>query len=313
MRPNTVALTGVLLALLAAGVRADDVELRTGRTLSGKIVKEDDASVTIEWRGGEMTIQRTQIKEIRRAPPPADPAPAAGKPATKKPAETAPQRDAPPKTPRAGKSFADRLAEIEAVRLTAWTEEPSVLVTETDAKGYKVVKSDGATFMKDERPSSPAGIDSLYVRNDADYGRMIVWKDGARQLYWYRLYWNEDAKEWRVNHPDLEAFQLDSARAKALAGDVCADQNYMVAANCDVQGIRYGMQGSTSYDAAKERAKLAEDCRKAMGSDAGGQALVEFHECTIRIETAKSPADKVRGAMERRAILHRLVSASVAK
>ena len=288
MRPTTIALALVLLASLTSRVRADDVELRTGRTLSGRIVSEDDASVTIEWRGGSMTIQRTQIKEIRRAPPPADPAPAPGKappatdkPGTKKPADKAPQRDAPPKSPKPGKSFADRLAEIEAIRLAAWPEEPSVLCTDAGAKSYKVVRGDGSTLMKDERPSSPAGIDSLYVRNDADYGRMIVWKDGARQLYWYRLYWSEDAKEWRVNHPDLEAFQMDSARSNALAADVCADQNFMVAAACDVQGIKYAMQGATSYDAAKERAQLVLDCKKAMGSDAGGQCFALHLRCVL--------------------------------
>jgi hypothetical protein len=140
-----------------------------------------------------------------------------------------------------------------------------------------------------------------------------VWKDGARQLFWYRLSWHADDNEWRVTHPDLEAYQRDSARAKRLAGDVCSDQNFMVAAAGDAQAIKYGMQGSTSYDAAKERAKLVEDCRKAMGSDAGGDVLVEFHECDARIDFAKSPAEKIRGAMERRAILRRLVAATLVK
>jgi len=318
MRQNTCALAVALLSLLAAGARADDVELRTGRTLSGKIIKEDEASVTIEFKAGEMTIQRTQIKEVRKSPPPAAPATTTttGKSGTKKPADAASQRvppATPPKDAKPAKSFADRLAEIEAIHLAAWPEEPSVPCTEPEAKNYKVVRTDGSTSMRDERPSSTAGIESLYMRNDADQGAMIVWKDGARQLYWYRLYWHDDDKEWRVTHPDLEAFQLDSARAKRLAGDVCPDQGAMAAAAGDAQTIKYGMQGSTSYDAARERAKLVVDCRKAMGSDAGGDALAEFHECDARIDFAKSPAEKIRGAMERRAILRRLVAATLVK
>lgn len=321
MRPTTIVLAGVFLAFLAflaAGARADDIDLRTGRTISGKIVKEDDASVTIEWRGGTMTIERTQIKEVRRSPPPAEPAPApapsaTGKSGTRKGADNPPSRDPASKTPKAGKTLADRVTEIEAIRLVPWPEDPSLHCSEPDAKHYKIVRVDGSTAMKDDRPASPSGIEALYVRNDASYGQMIEYMNGERRMYWYRLYWNEATKEWGVNHPNLEAFQMDSALSRVVADAVCSDENARIAAFCDVQGIKYGLQGSTSYDAAKEHAKLLEDCRKAMGSDAGGQALADYHDCVVRTECAPTPADKIRGAMERRAILRRLVAATLVK
>src|SRR5688500_18871647 len=75
------AIPVVALLLLAASARADDVILHSGRTLSGRIVKETDTEITFEYRGGNMTIARTQIKEIKRGPAPegtdAPPTPAA--------------------------------------------------------------------------------------------------------------------------------------------------------------------------------------------------------------------------------------------
>src|SRR5678815_2201508 len=132
MRQNTIALVAVLLSLLAAGARGEGVGLRTGRALTGRIIKEDESSVTIELKSGEMTVQRTQIKEVRKSPPPAPPV-VTGKSGTKKAGDAASQRApqaSPPATPPApppkdmkpAKSFADRLAEMEEVRLSAWPE-----------------------------------------------------------------------------------------------------------------------------------------------------------------------------------------------
>jgi hypothetical protein len=312
MRKVIKSFAAVVLFTLAAGAVADDVEMRTGRVFSGKILKEDDTSVTIEWRGGEMTIPRQQIKDIRRTPP-AEQTAAAGKAVAKKTPETAPPPKDPPKPQKPVKTFAERLAEIEAIRLAPWPEEPAVPCTETGAKAYKIVKSDGTTSMKDDRPSSTSGVESIWLRDDADFGRTIEFKDGARQFFWYRLYWNDDAKEWRVLPAALEAFQADSSRAAALVTDLCKDQGATAAAAADAKAIRYGTQSNAAYDPAADRAKLLEDCRKAMGSDAGGDALVAWHDCESKMESAKTPAEKVTVAADRRAVLRRLVAATLVK
>jgi hypothetical protein len=319
MRLPSVALAVGLLFVLGSAARADDVDLRTGRTISGRILKEDEASITIDWRGGEMRIERSLIKEIRKNDGAAKkPAAVSGPSVTvradpKRAAESAAEKPSAKPTLRQDKSFAERLAAVEGTTLEPWPEEPAVQCTETEAKPYKVRAADGATRLADERPATAEGIDAVWVRNDAASGQSVSYADGQRVLWWYRLWWHEKDREWRPSHPNLAAFTAESSALNILAGDLCSDQHRMVAAATDGQGIGKALAGDAAYDLASLRGKLAEDCAKAMGSAPGGRALAAFHECVQRIELAKSPAEKIKAALERRAIVRELLAVTLVK
>ncbi len=59
-----VAAIGLLIFCQVAG--ADTIHLKNGRKLKGKIIEETDSSVTIEVKGGTLTISRRQIEKIEK-------------------------------------------------------------------------------------------------------------------------------------------------------------------------------------------------------------------------------------------------------
>jgi hypothetical protein len=69
MRPRTLlALTTTLVLLACVCARADSIVLKNGRTMSGTIIKETDEVVVIEVASmGRMTVERSRIREVRRA------------------------------------------------------------------------------------------------------------------------------------------------------------------------------------------------------------------------------------------------------
>ena len=66
----TACIVGVLVCLLAAGtVFADIVTLKNGRTFAGKIVSEDDKTVTLKLSFGKLVINRDEIRTIKKEEP----------------------------------------------------------------------------------------------------------------------------------------------------------------------------------------------------------------------------------------------------
>lgn len=125
------ALAAALLVVLAAGAAtADEVILKNGRRLRGRVVREDERTVVLDVKGlGEMTIERSTVKEIARsAEPPqpeSDPAPAPSpapepKPPAPRPAsrEPAPAKQTPSADP-ADPLQTKRLWKVPAGRLRA--------------------------------------------------------------------------------------------------------------------------------------------------------------------------------------------------
>jgi hypothetical protein len=72
------ALAAALVLFVAIGIAiGDDVVLHNGRRLRGRVVREDDRAVVLDVKGlGEMTIERSTVREIvRSAEPEPEPAP----------------------------------------------------------------------------------------------------------------------------------------------------------------------------------------------------------------------------------------------
>lgn len=306
MRPNGLAVVVTLVLGLAAVAAGDEVVLRNGSVLAGRIVKEDAASVTIERAGGEMTVAKADVKEIKRGAPPE------ARPPSGRDLDVG---DAPPvrtegkrATPKQGKSPEQRLEELLAIPLVPWEDEPSKPSDERDAKAYRVGRADGTVAMQDERPAKPDGIATLHVRNDADHGRRIELRDGRRQLYWYRLWWHADKAKWLVVSPQLEAFQKDCALATALADAVCVDENARIATHIDRTRLEHELLRHRTSAASTERARLRASCRIAMGSAETGDLLARVHELAVDIAFTKAPSAKIAFARERREVLRKLVA-----
>jgi hypothetical protein len=306
------SIVGAVVLLAVGSAFADDVVLKTGRTLVGRIVKEDDAKVVLEMNSGTMTLARDQIAEIRRGavPVPKDvpEAPPARKPESRKPEKKPDGKSSAP--PAAKKpSVRDKLAELEAISLAPWVREDSTLVTEPDAGNYRVQGLDGSTRMKKDRPTSPDGIDALYVCTDSVDGMHVFLVDGRPQLHWVRLYWHDDERKWTVNHPNLDLFHKERALAGRIADLCCRDENGRIAAACAESSLKHALGGGGGGAATKERAKLREACVKATGSADAGELLAQVHETDVEIEFAKRTTDKIALAMKRRGLLRRLVEA----
>jgi len=306
----------VVLCFAATVAGADEVVLTNGRSFTGTIVKEDDREIVIESRGGKLTFARSQIASVKKAPlaaPDPAPAPSPPPPPKKGGSDGSGAKSAPTTKPDAAKppkrTPADRLAELCAIRLVPWIEEESTGCDEPDAKAYKVIRADGMTSMRDERPTAPDGIDALYVRNDAMSGQAIELRDGMRRMYWYRLYWHDDTRSWTVVHPDLEAFQKDCALADRLADAACKDENGRIGAAIAEQSIKYALQKDRNSPATKERAELRKACVLATGSDAAGELLAQFHELNVDITFTRRMTEKISFAMKRRDVLRSLLAA----
>ena len=87
MRLGTLLGALFIGALLAGAARGDEVILKNGRSMRGKIVKETDKEVILKTDIGKIPFRRSQIKEVRRSKPARKPAkvePKAGPPATPK-------------------------------------------------------------------------------------------------------------------------------------------------------------------------------------------------------------------------------------
>lgn len=77
-----IILLGTLL-VSASPARADEIRMKNGSILYGKIVREDKESVTIDLGRGRMDVSRRNIVTIVRAAPesaPTEPSPADAKP-----------------------------------------------------------------------------------------------------------------------------------------------------------------------------------------------------------------------------------------
>lgn len=62
---RAATLAAALLLIPAVHVAQDSVRLKSGRTLTGKIVSRDENSITLDNRGIEMSIGRHEIESIR--------------------------------------------------------------------------------------------------------------------------------------------------------------------------------------------------------------------------------------------------------
>jgi hypothetical protein len=90
MRPFIIVL-GVLL-LAAHEARADEVRLRNGSIIQGRIVREDKDVVVVDLGRGRMNILKRDVMSIRRgAPEPAESAPTSRDPAQRR--ESPPPRE----------------------------------------------------------------------------------------------------------------------------------------------------------------------------------------------------------------------------
>jgi predicted esterase len=61
-------LLAVLVILPVTAALADEITLKDGRVLEGKIIREDELSVTLKLKLGEMTFNRDQIESIEYGP-----------------------------------------------------------------------------------------------------------------------------------------------------------------------------------------------------------------------------------------------------
>jgi predicted Zn-dependent protease len=91
-RSGSLALLVLLGALALA--RADEVILKNGGAVQGRIVSEDDEKVVVETKAGKVTIERARVKEIVRSQQPRqpDPPPIEAPPIEAPPPDAAPQR-----------------------------------------------------------------------------------------------------------------------------------------------------------------------------------------------------------------------------
>jgi len=124
------------LVLLAATAAADELRLKTGSSFEGKIVAEDDASVTIDVGFGKLTFPKADVASLRRddtigaeTPPKQEaPSPAAppdglflrdGRciPGTR---ETAPEGSVVVRTPRGLATYAEWLVDASGTVREAW-------------------------------------------------------------------------------------------------------------------------------------------------------------------------------------------------
>jgi hypothetical protein len=62
----------IILVLTPLVVSQDTIRLKTGATMDGVIVEQDDRSVTLEFSGGTMQLLRSQIAEIKQSAAPED-------------------------------------------------------------------------------------------------------------------------------------------------------------------------------------------------------------------------------------------------
>lgn len=67
MLQNTTVIVA-FLAILAVPVRADEVKLKNGATFKGRIVSEAQGRLILETAHGMITLRRSQVKEVVRAP-----------------------------------------------------------------------------------------------------------------------------------------------------------------------------------------------------------------------------------------------------
>jgi hypothetical protein len=322
---RTILLPLAILALLASSgvVRADDIDMKNGRTFSGKILSESDDEISLEWRGGVMKIARAQIKEIRRGPAPAgtEPAPApAPAPSPEPPAKSGARgsslpagKSSPAASPNPGKGASgkktakDLLVEIDSIQLERWDYVPSVPAKPDENKGYKVVGSDGRESLKDALPASADGVVELWVRQQNGGGGYVFYKNGAAEMLWHRLYWHADSHDWQQVSVGESAFNRDTYLCARIVDLVAKDFNYVIAANCSEEGIKNVLQRDRAAPAAKERKELRENCAKAMGTDAGGELLAKIHELNVEAAFSKS-GRKVEIARERREALRQLAA-----
>lgn len=89
-RTGSAALLLLLGALALA--RADEVILKNGGAIQGRIVSEDDQKVVVETKAGKVTIERARIREVVRSQPrPQPPEPSEPDTTTPTPPSTTPE------------------------------------------------------------------------------------------------------------------------------------------------------------------------------------------------------------------------------
>lgn len=320
---RTLALVAFVAAAAAGSARADEVVLKNGRTIVGKVAEETTKSVRIEMATGSMTVARDDVVDIRRGPvperkkEPLQPKPAGpritggGKP---DPAATAAAKGIPmPPAARSssGPDLEKLMAELDRITLATWPEDVAEPARPEDAgKPWRIQRQDGVHELLDAAPpdASPKRVWKL-VRNGDGERQFLL--NGVVQQVWQPMYFDTVRREWTTIHPALADFQRDCAISKRIVACVAdKDVNAWVECNVQKEAIAKRQAGKvrdTSVNVVPERERLLSAAVRCAGSEPAGKDVARILEIEIDLDWA-SPAEKIRLAVERREILRRLVS-----
>lgn len=339
---HTAVCWALFFCFYASMALGDTVTLKDGSVYDGTVIRESSKEVTIKCATGTFSFPRGSVKRIYRSsesssgsalePKPDSPAAPEQRPegsssprssARSKPkakiTEQSPQpawsddsasRPEPPaKETGKGRSASDQvkieslLEELERNSLQAWENESSERVTEGASAGYRFQDSSGVLGYGNDKPASPQGIAKLWVQEQCTAGGDIVF---INCLQWTRLYWDEEKNDWIRTDPRYARFSMENAKVRSilewLAGRGSLATNIAVTA-----GVMESLDPSSS-DYRERAAKLKELAQRAGQGWGGGDLLYQALLLNVKIHKARSPAEKISLAQERRELVRRLVS-----
>lgn len=319
----------VLMSLVSFSLWADVIVLQDGARVVGEIIEETADSVKMKLKSGVVfTYERSNIKSVEKGrattgqsqggsvPAPASPSTPSGNttpptPSTA-PSPTANQAPAKGDLAREAAELDRRVTKLKEAKFAPWSMGEDVTATREEGKDgdYKLVKLDGSEQIVKEKPASGDGLSMIWVfQNDyqTTTGGHIIIKVGGDVNYWWRpLWW--DGKSWKTTGPESSVYYAETGNMDRILEIVMNSKipNYYMVCGLTLAHTASKLENTEWSPQAQSELRAA--CEVAGGKVGMADLLYKYFELDIQCEKAKEPAELVKLAEAKRAVILQFAS-----
>ncbi|OGV32092.1 MAG: hypothetical protein A2020_10305 [Lentisphaerae bacterium GWF2_45_14] len=194
--------------------------------------------------------------------------------------------------------------EITDIKLSPWNHEPSTVITEMDAKTYKIIRPGGSIDFTDEKPADDQNIEKIYVRQNPS-GFSFVMTDKGRQFVWQRLYWDPKLKNWQPSDTKYSDFIIQNQKIKNFLRTL--NMYYNQDAGYRLPIVVFTLPQAKPPQQEEYRKEMKELCEKIAGLWGGTEMLNKFYEIEIEKNKTPLPEEKVKLTGEQVKILEQIL------
>ncbi len=316
-----VSFTFLFSAFLAAphATAADRVVLKSGEVLEGRILTEENGTVSIQSGDGIVTVLASNVRSIDRDREPSvtrTPNRARERGSTAARLERGQLRRSPPRSP-GGPASALRLKldrtleEIEANELGTWVAGPREGASGASLP-YRVLRDDSELYEYVERlPRTSEGVREAWTRRadlpaNARAGLGVPRK--ATSYVWVRIHWDDRSERWTLSHPNESRLRWEDSQIRTALRRIAKKSDAAKAARIErlVGSLRRARSLREEADLHRELRVLTREVSEPWSD---GDLYYDVILSSERIREVARVEQKVEIARERRVLFRELVAA----